>query len=100
MLVVADGVGGWINQGIDSGLFSKALVWDINRIHYENPKKSLKDILIQSVKINVQTGSATCVIAAFDDTKSDFITTTNLGDSGYVIYRPDESGKLEKIFRS
>ena len=29
LLVVADGVGGWAAQGIDSGLFSKQLVADI-----------------------------------------------------------------------
>jgi serine/threonine protein phosphatase PrpC len=29
LLVVADGVGGWANRGIDSGLFSKQLVADI-----------------------------------------------------------------------
>ena len=30
LLVVADGVGGWIQHGIDSGLFSKALVFDLH----------------------------------------------------------------------
>jgi len=28
-LAVADGVGGWISNGIDSGQFSKRLVWDL-----------------------------------------------------------------------
>jgi len=28
-MVVADGIGGWSDQGIDSGLFSKNLVKDI-----------------------------------------------------------------------
>ena len=29
LLVVADGVGGWADEGVDSGLFSKKLVADI-----------------------------------------------------------------------
>ena len=29
LLVVADGVGGWIQHGVDSGLFSKSLVYDL-----------------------------------------------------------------------
>ena len=29
LLVVADGVGGWADQGVDPGLFSKSLVHDI-----------------------------------------------------------------------
>ena len=27
LMTIADGVGGWINRGIDSGLYSKKLVW-------------------------------------------------------------------------
>ncbi len=33
LLVVADGVGGWANQGIDSGLFSKELVSHIGDLY-------------------------------------------------------------------
>ena len=36
LLVVADGVGGWANQGIDSGLFSKQLVKDIHSLYTRN----------------------------------------------------------------
>ena len=32
LLVVADGVGGWANRGIDSGLFSKQLVSNIKTL--------------------------------------------------------------------
>ena len=35
LLVVADGVGGWAMQGVDSGLFSKKLVADI-KIHFDS----------------------------------------------------------------
>jgi len=36
LLVVADGVGGWASEGIDSGLFSKQLVSDIKMIFDAN----------------------------------------------------------------
>ena len=31
LLVVADGVGGWASQGVDPGLFSKKLCFNIKR---------------------------------------------------------------------
>jgi len=34
-LGVADGVGGWIDQGIDSGMFSQALMYYASN-HFEN----------------------------------------------------------------
>jgi protein phosphatase PTC7 len=94
VLAVADGVGGWINQGIDSGLFSKALVWDIHRLHAENNSRELKNILVSAVKANKNTGSSTAVLAKFDTTRHDILKTTNLGDSGYVLYRPNNDGNL------
>ena len=37
LLVVADGVGGWAEQGIDSGLFSKQLCRDIQQLFMVDP---------------------------------------------------------------
>ena len=42
LLVVADGVGGWANRGIDSGLFSKQLVSDIKTKFDQNEAQELK----------------------------------------------------------
>lgn len=101
ILVVADGVGGWANQGVDPGLFSKGLVWDIHRLHSENNARELKNILVSAVKNNEKNiGSSTAVLAKFDTTRHDILKTTNLGDSGYVLFRPREDGTLEKLFRS
>ena len=99
LLVVADGVGGWANRGIDSGLFSKQLVSDIKMIFDANEAQELKSVLVESVKINKNTGSSTCVLAKFD-TERNVLKTTNLGDSGYLLLRPDESGSLTQFFRS
>ena len=45
-------------------------------------------------------GSSTCVLAKFDTSRQNYLRTTNLGDSGYVLFRPDMKGNLEKLFRS
>ena len=36
LLVVADGVGGWADHGVDPGLFSKQLCKDIQKIYETN----------------------------------------------------------------
>jgi len=59
----------------------------------------LKNILVESVVANKNIGSSTVVMAKFDTGKSS-IKTTNLGDSGYVLFRPNAQGELEKVFRS
>jgi serine/threonine protein phosphatase PrpC len=93
LLVVADGVGGWANEGIDSGLFSKQLVSDIKMIFDANEAQELKSILVESVKMNPNVGSSTCVLAKFDSERN-VLKTTNLGDSGYLLLRPDDTGAL------
>lgn len=52
LLVVADGVGGWADQGVDAGLFSKQLCRDIKSLFDIDPHHHLKQILVESVKIN------------------------------------------------
>jgi protein phosphatase PTC7 len=49
LIVVADGVGGWTQMGIDPGLFSKALVRYIEEDFRKDPKGSLKMFLVNSV---------------------------------------------------
>lgn len=97
---MADGVGGWARHGIDSGLFSKQLVHDIKKIFDENEAQELKNVLVDAVKSNNQTGSSTAVLAKFDTSRENYIKTTNLGDSGYTILRPEGPGKFKQLFRS
>lgn len=87
LLVVADGVGGWEKHGIDSGKFSKQLVHNIKRVFEHDKRQDLKGVLMESVRQNNFIGSSTAVLATLND-KSQLLTT-NLGDSGYMIYRPD-----------
>ena len=45
---------------------------------------------MESVKVNDNIGSSTAVLIKFDSIRDDIIKTTNLGDSGYMILRPDD----------
>ena len=49
MIVVADGVGGWEAYNIDSGLFSKELVGNIQYEFNLDKQENLKNILKKSV---------------------------------------------------
>lgn len=103
MIAVADGVGGWARQGVDPGLFSKQLCKDIQVIYdKEGSTKTLKEILIEAVKLNKNQGSSTAVLASLEE--PNIMKTTNLGDSGYSIYRAEmaegNSLKLNLEFRS
>ena len=101
VIAVADGVGGWAESGIDPAIFSKRLCKNIDELvlqkelHYiENPK----ELMMEAVYQNKETGSSTCVIATLDKHKP-ILTTCNLGDSGYLLLR--KSGiDLIQIYKS
>jgi len=102
LLIVADGVGGWSEQGIDSGLFSKSLVNDIQRDFDAGESTDLKELLIQNVKRNENVGSSTIVMSRLDSQRPGMLVTTNLGDSGMMIYRPNKfyAKQPEILFKS
>ncbi|KAJ7940643.1 phosphatase 2C-like domain-containing protein [Mycena leptocephala] len=107
-LGVADGVGGWIDQGIDSGMFSQALMYYASN-HFENgwagepeidtietgtpegvemtPSKVLRlayhDVLADET---VEAGSCTACLLTLN-TVSGMLQSANLGDSGFCIIR-------------
>ncbi len=103
LIAMADGVGGWARQGVDPGLFAKQLCKDIQQLFNEQGStKTLKEILVESVKINKNKGSSTAVLASLEE--PNVMKTCNLGDSGYAIFRASvgEENKvvLTKTFRS
>ena len=101
-MVVADGVGGWEEHGIDSGRFSKQLVRNVREVFEAAPFKELKQVLTDSVRKNTEIGSSTIVMAKSDMVRGNYIKTTNLGDSGYWIFRPHSEipRKFELIYKS
>jgi len=93
--MVADGVGGWGDVDVDPGLFSKHLTASVKRLYEESePEKrpDLKTLLVESVKKNPHMGSSTAVMVYLKG--KDELETCNLGDSAYLILRPESSGEL------
>ena len=85
-LVVADGVGGWADEGVDPGLFSRQLVQYVVAGH---PEQSLKSIFdnANTKKAAEHLGSATCTGLRVSTAAPWTVETLNVGDSGYSIHR-------------
>mmetsp|Transcript_44260 Transcript_44260/g.42958 ORF Transcript_44260/g.42958 Transcript_44260/m.42958 type:complete len:168 (+) Transcript_44260:206-709(+) len=106
MIAVADGVGGWNDRGVDPALFSKELCQHVidNYQKELREKKELyevdvKTLLVESVKLTKPMGSSTFVMAILNE-KDAMLRTLNLGDSAYILLRPDGKGGLDQIFKS
>lgn len=67
ILVVADGVGGWADQGVDPGLYSKKLCQIIGRKVEKSLNEYINDpqkLLGEAVKENKEVGSTTvCILS-------------------------------------
>lgn len=101
LLVVADGVGGWAEQGVDPARYSRALVRTVKEFFPMNEEKYLANIaelVSASAKHVKEPGSSTLVVAALKE--SGDLATANFGDSGYLIFRPDGQGSLKTLFES
>ena len=88
MLVVADGVGGWGQRGIDPGAYSKTLcllignIYDRNNSYYqERPEELLK----LSVSKNQLPGTCTITVVTLNEV-SGKIKIAYMGDSLLSIY--------------
>ncbi|CDW72780.1 serine threonine family 2c [Stylonychia lemnae] len=114
LLAVADGVGGWNRKGVDPGIFARELCSHVTQVFQEhrngtdgqNAKRivdiNLTEVLVEGVKRTKAMGTSTFVLASIDDDGESKIQGLNLGDSAYMIVRPDphqEQG-FELIFRS
>jgi len=107
---VADGVGGWAQRGVDAGLYSGTLMREA-----QSRAKDLADtcpvaLLHEAYEATQSTedllGTTTaCVVTLCD---SGTIRGANLGDSGFMLFRPDPAaaggrggrGPLQLLFRS
>jgi len=87
-------VGGWGDLDICSGVYSKWLCKELARLYEANfAGKDCKKMMQEAADNSPHQGSTTVVMAHLHD--QDSMSTCNLGDSGYVLYR---SG--EKLFRT
>jgi protein phosphatase PTC7 len=96
-IAVADGVGGWNDVGVDPALFSKELCTNLWEEYSMRADLDLKSIFVQAVKKTKNKGSSTMVIASLDPYTQGVLKTLNLGDSGYILARGEESGEEYKL---
>ncbi|KAG6624837.1 probable protein phosphatase 2C 55 isoform X1 [Carya illinoinensis] len=83
---VADGVGGWADLGVDSGLYSRELMsYSVTAVK-EEPKGSIDParVLEKAHSRTEAKGSSTACIIALTDAG---IHAVNLGDSGFMVVR-------------
>lgn len=83
---VADGVGGWADHGIDSGLYSRELMSNSVTAVQEEPKGSIDParVLEKAHSSTKAKGSSTACIIALTDQG---LHAINLGDSGFIVVR-------------
>ena len=105
-LGVFDGVGAWIEQGIDSGQYSTELANSIkNYVQQKRSKPGVVEIdllrsLIYGYESNLfknVSGSCTVCIASLNSISAR-LSVLNLGDSGLVVFRIDESPNDRSVF--
>lgn len=101
LLAVADGVGGWVDQGVDPAKFSRGLIRAVKDLFPMNEAKyadNPKELLIDAAGKVKEMGSSTLVLAAIGGDGR--LNTANIGDSGYMLLRPAGEGKFEMVFKS
>lgn len=91
---VADGVGSWIEVGVDAGLYARALMQHAHdkAQQTEPSRQAPHDVLEHAHRETRLRGSSTACVLAFD---GKMLHAANLGDSGFCVVR---DGRM--LFRS
>lgn len=85
---VADGVGGWAESGVDSGIFSRHLMQRAHAAITRDHMGDLHDVYREaanSVAVEQIQGGSTALIGTL---RGLTLTVLNLGDSGVLVLRP------------
>jgi len=86
---VADGVGGWSNQGIDPGLFSRQLMFGAKEaVEDKGAKDPVRILSLAYKQVRVPGSSTACIIVLDGDER--MLRGANLGDSGILVLRGTE----------
>ncbi|CAI5472073.1 unnamed protein product [Closterium sp. Yama58-4] len=92
VLAVADGVGGWAEDGVDPALYSNEFVGHLNEI-IENAQDQddlePRELLRKAHSMTKSPGAATAVVAVFDGEYS-VLNVASLGDAGVRVVRGSE----------
>ncbi|GBG26068.1 Protein phosphatase PTC7-like fig [Hondaea fermentalgiana] len=86
---VSDGVGGWIEMGVDSGEYSRELMDNAKRFVQDSGSTDPVEILTASYDASQKKGTATACVMTIED---DVMRCVNLGDSGFIVLRPSAEG--------
>ena len=96
--MVADGVSAWmVTKGIDAGKYAKQLIFNAESLNDHDHAMGTDQMLVQAIEEDHQQGSSTAVVAKLQEDGK--LQTTNLGDSGYMIFRPNDNS-LTQVFKS
>jgi len=93
VLSVADGVGGWVEHGVDPAIYSRKLCKNIEELtdnDWESYKTNPKKLLTDSWAKNQEDGSSTLVVVTLPESENR-VYTSYIGDSGYLILRRDSN---------
>ena len=106
VMCVADGVGGWVEQGVDPAHFSNALLFYVTKFINSQPNIPEPSAMLQDAfdhvlaDESVWAGSSTACLVRLDASKG-VLSSANLGDSGYVHLRPHgDEGRMEVVYLS
>lgn len=105
VMAVADGVGGWVEQGIEPAKYANGLLYYLTRAINSADAVPQPLALLQyafdhtQADAGIEAGSSTACIVRLDAAKG-IIGSANLGDSGYVVLRPDAEGRLQSVYVS
>lgn len=89
IIVVADGVGGWAERGVDAGLYSKRLCQLVRDNFYSKPYfyvTNPRQLLIDSVASNAEVGTATITVLTLEPSTG-LLHAAYLGDSVFASFR-------------
>ncbi|SCV69420.1 BQ2448_2440 [Microbotryum intermedium] len=92
---VADGVGGWVDSGVDPSFFAQTLMWlcrqEVVKNGNTDPLKVIQNAYAailkeKGVRAGKENGSSTACVLSFD-AESGNLKAANLGDSIFLILR-------------
>lgn len=100
-IALADGVGGWSEQGVNPAAYSNELMKNVKKALESLPEDQRlhpRAVLRAADRDSKVTGSATCTIAILDP-KEPWLYAGNIGDSGFYLIRKRD-GKVDLVNRS
>jgi protein phosphatase PTC7 len=97
-LGVADGVGGWANEGIDPGFFARSLMRETQRAVDEWNYLRAYDALDYAYKATRHVlGASTACVAVLS---GDALSIANVGDSSVLVLRRAPDGRVGLVLKS